>query len=125
MSIEFLRANLKSFDKHLVVMQKYDGSFPLQDIKFDRTTIWVQVHGIPLRYMSFDTGVKICEVVGDVIKPSDTKLFDAGNFIHLQVSIDLSLPLCSGRFISLNDGKEVWVSFKYEGLPNVCYGAVG
>lgn len=106
-------------------MQKYDGSFPLQDIKFDRTTIWVQVHGIPLRYMSFDKGVKICEVVGDVIKPSDTKLFDAGNFIHLQVSIDLSLPLCSGRFISLNDGKELWVSFKYEGLPNVCYGAVG
>ncbi|KAL0006670.1 hypothetical protein SO802_008172 [Lithocarpus litseifolius] len=110
-----------SFDKHLVAMQKYDGSFPLQDIKFDRTTIWVQVHGIPPKYMSLDAGVKICEVVGDVIKPSDTKMFDAGNFIRVQVSIDLSLPLCRGRLISLNNGKEMWVSFKYERLPNVCY----
>jgi len=45
-----------SFDKHLVVIQKYDGSSPLQDIKFDRTTIWVQIHGIPLKYMSFKGG---------------------------------------------------------------------
>ena len=57
----------------------------------------------------------------EVIQPLDTKLFDARNFIRIQVSIDLSLPLCRGRLISLNDGKEVWVSFKYERLPNICY----
>ncbi|XP_075636519.1 uncharacterized protein LOC142608713 [Castanea sativa] len=110
-----------SFDKHLVVMQKYDGNSPLQDIKFDRTRIWVQVHGIPLKYMSFEAGIKICEVIGDVTKPSDTKLFDGGNFIRLHVSIDLSLPLCHGRIISLSEGNEAWVSFKYRRLPNICY----
>lgn len=71
--------------------------------------------------MSFEAGTKICEVVGEVIQPSNAKLFNAGNFIRIQVSIDLSLPLCRGRLISLNDGKEVWVSFKYERLPNICY----
>lgn len=71
--------------------------------------------------MSFEAGTKICEVVGEVIQPLETKLFDARNFIRIQVSIDLSLPLCRGRLISLNDGKEVWVSFKYERLPNICY----
>lgn len=65
--------------------------------------------------------IKICEVVGEVTKPSETRLFNAANFIRLQVSIDLSLPLCRGRLISLNDGKEVWASFKYERLPNMCY----
>ena len=30
-----------SFDKHLVVMQRYDSNSSLQDIKFDRTTLWV------------------------------------------------------------------------------------
>ena len=66
-------------------------------------------------------GTKIYEVVGEVIQPSDTRLFDVGNFIRVQVSIDLSLPLCRGHLISLSDGKEVWVSFKYERLPNICY----
>ena len=110
-----------SFDKHLIVMQRYDSDSPLQDIKFDRTTLWVQGHGLSLKYMNFEAGTKICEVVGEVIQPSDTRLFDAGNFIRVQVSIDLSLPLCRGRLISLSDEKEVWVSFKYEHIPNICY----
>lgn len=39
------------------------------------------------------------------------------------MSIDLSLPLplCRGRLITLENGKQVWISFKYERLPNVCY----
>ena len=70
-----------SFDKHLVVMQRYDSDTPLQDIKFDRSTLWVQVHGLPLKYMSFEARTKIYKVVGEVIQPSNTKLFDAENFI--------------------------------------------
>ena len=93
----------------------------MQDIKFDRTTLWVQVHGLPLKYMNFEAGKKICEVVGEVIQPSNTRWFDAGEFIRVKVSIDLSLPLCRGRLVSLSDGKEMWVSFKYEHLPNICY----
>ena len=71
--------------------------------------------------MSMEAGIKICEVVGEVARPTETRLFDAGNFIRLQVSIDTSLPLCRGRLISLHDGKQIWVSFKYERLPNICY----
>lgn len=29
--------------------------------------------------------------------------------------------MCRGRLINLEDGKEHWVSFKYEQLPNLCY----
>ena len=100
-----LMSEPRSFDKHQIVMQRYDSDSPLRDIKFDRTTLWVQVHGIPLKYMSFEAGTKICEVVGEVIQPSDTRLFKGGNFIRVQVSIDLSLPLCRGRLISLSNGK--------------------
>ena len=70
-----------SFDKHLVVMQRYNSDTPLQDIKFDRSTLWVQVHGLPLKYMSFEAGTKIYKVVGEVIQPSNTKLFNVGNLI--------------------------------------------
>ena len=66
-----------------------------------------KLHGLPIKYMSMEAGIKICEVVGEVVRPTETRLFDAGNFIRLQMSIDTSLPLCHGRLISLHDGKQI------------------
>jgi len=41
-----------------------------------------------------------------------------GNFLRVRVAIDISQPLCRGRKISIEDGSEEWISFKYERLPN-------
>ena len=35
--------------------------------------------------------------------------------------MDFSQPLCRERVVSLEEGGQVWVSFKYEQLPNICY----
>ena len=110
-----------SFSKHLVVMKRYDNDRPLDDVKYDWTTFWVQVHGLPLRYMTIEAAEKICRGVGEVIKQSDSKVYDGGNFIRVKVSVDITIPLCRGRLIKLKDDKQVWVSFKYERLPNICY----
>ena len=37
------------------------------------------------------------------------------------MTLDLNLPLCRGRVITLEGGGKSWVSFKYECLPNLCY----
>ena len=37
------------------------------------------------------------------------------------VRVDISLPLCRGRVLSIEDGDDHWVTFKYERLPNICY----
>ena len=42
-------------------------------------------------------------------------------FIHVWVKVDISKPLCRARVLSLENGKEFWVSFKYKQLPNLCY----
>ena len=44
-----------------------------------------------------------------------------GNFLRVRVAINTSQPLRRGRKISLKDGSEEWISFKYECLPNICY----
>ena len=110
-----------SFNKHLVVMQRYDYDLPLEDIKLERTNFWVQVHGLPIKFMTIAVAEKICGVVGEVISQSEPKLYDAGNLIRVKVVVDINLPLCHGRLVSLNDEKQVWISFKYERLPNLCY----
>ena len=41
--------------------------------------------------------------------------------MRVRVTLDVYQPLCRGRVIKLEDGEKIWVSFKYERLPNICY----
>ena len=105
-----------------MVMRRYENDSPLEGFQFEKTKLWVQVHGIPIKYMTIEVVKKICSVLGEVSAPKDPKIYDGGHFIRVQISIDLSLPLCRGRLISVGEGgKQVWISFKYERLPNLCY----
>ena len=109
-----------SFDKHLVMMRRYEKETPIADVKFDRVSFWVQLHGIPPCYMTMEVALKISEVIGVVSHPKEFKEIDGGNFLRLKVSLELTIPLCRGRLISLENGKQIWISFKYERLPNLC-----
>lgn len=54
--------------------------------------------------MTVEVAKKIGSVLGEVFAPTNPKLFDGGHFIFIQVSIDLSLPLCHGRLVSVGEG---------------------
>ena len=62
---------------------------------------------------------EIMQIVGVV--DEDGVELDDSNFQRYRVEVDISKPLCRGRKITLHDGKEWWVSFKYERLPKICY----
>ena len=54
--------------------------------------------------MTVEAMKKIGSVLGEVSAPTDPKVFDGGHFICIQASIDLSMPLCRGRLISIGEG---------------------
>ena len=110
-----------SFDKHLVVLTQYDKDTTLNPIEMKKVAFWVQVFDIPVRFRNREVAEQICEAIGTIIHPSDAPDSDGGNFIRVRVLVDISLPLCRGRLITLENGREHWVSFKYERLPNLCY----
>ena len=74
-----------------------------------------------MKYMTVAAAKKVYGVVGDVISQSEQKLYDGGLFIRVKVIVDVTMPLCRGRLFSLSDNRQVWVSFRYERLPNLCY----
>ena len=109
-----------SFDKHLMALQRYDKDMPVEELQFNLTTFWVQVHDIPVRFMNQKVADGICSYVGTVIKKSKAE-GEGGSFMRVRVRLDITIPLSRGRKVSLGRGKELWVSFKYERLPNICY----
>ena len=82
-----------SFDKHLVLIKRYDYSIPIQDLVFDHISLWVQVHDIPTKYLNREVAEKLCETVGVVNKESSLVEVDRGNIMRVRVKVDVTLPL--------------------------------
>ena len=85
-----------SFDKHLVVLQRFENNSPICELSFTWTAIWVQIHDIPFRYLNRRVVEEICDVVGVVDHTTSTDEMEGGNFMRVRVLIDISLPLCRG-----------------------------
>ena len=109
-----------AFDRHLVVLQWYDGSCPVQDLSFDRTLFWVQIHNLPFSLMTVEAAISLGSTLGMVSRPKDGVEMKGGNFMWVRVAVDVTKPLSRGRMIMWDQGREGWVSFMYERLPNIC-----
>ena len=85
-----------SFDKHLVVLESFEGDIPTKELQFRKATFWIQVHDIPIRFMTRSIAESICDIIGEVSKSIGEGEEDRGSFICVKVTLDISLPLCRG-----------------------------
>jgi hypothetical protein len=110
-----------SFDRHILVLNEFNGSIPPSQFEFKRSPFWIQVHDMPLICMNKSIGMKIGNSLGepiDVDVAGDGRGW--GSYLRLRVDIDLMKPLDRGRALNLA-GKSSWVEFKYEKLPLLCF----
>ena len=109
-----LNNELWSFDKHLVVLQRYSTDILLQDFSLNETTVWRQVHSMPVSYINKETAEDICMVERKVICSSGDPYSGGGGFIRVRVIVDVACPFCQGKVVTLESKAKTWVSFKYE-----------
>ena len=118
-----LKGESWTFDKHLVALKRVEKTMDIQDVIFDSTKFWIQIHDLPICSFTLGVAKDIVSLVGAVDKgETEAEESESYNFMRVRVAIDITKPLCRGRKISTASGKEGWVSFKYERLPNICYG---
>ncbi|XP_075650223.1 uncharacterized protein LOC142620798 [Castanea sativa] len=67
-----------SFDWHLVVLQRFDGSKSLKDLDFKLCSFWVQIHDLPYQFMTPEVAIEIGEMIGPVIGSRDTTEMKGG-----------------------------------------------
>ncbi|XP_065619559.1 uncharacterized protein LOC136063304 [Quercus suber] len=81
-----------SFDKFLVMLQRYNSEILVRDLVFKTTLFWIQVHDIPVRFMNRSVAEEICDTIGEVQKSMGAVDEEGGNFIRVRVLVDISLP---------------------------------
>lgn len=109
-----------SFDKHLVLFRRMEGTRFVRNLNFTTIKFWVQLHGLPVNRLDIPTAIQIGKTIGVVsCHGHETKMI-ALDFLRVRVEVNVSKPLCKGRQVILEDDEEVWVSFSYEKLPNFC-----
>lgn len=116
-----LAAEPWSFDKRLMVLEWYDKETDIGEMEFRKVTFWVQVHDLPIRFQRRRIAEQLCEAIGEVNVGTNKVETEGDNFMRVRVTIDISQPLCRGHVISLDNGKDLWVPFKYERLPSFCF----
>ena len=70
-----------SFDKRLMVLQRYEKETDLGDVVFCKVTFWVQVHDLPIRFQTRKIVEQLCEVAGKVHIGTDEAETEGDNFL--------------------------------------------
>ena len=89
-----------AFDCHLVAFLRYDGTVPIQNLQFEKTTFWVQLHNLPFALLTVEAAMSIGETIGTIVKSKDVGEMRGGNFMRIRMEVDITKPLCRGRKIS-------------------------
>ena len=118
---QVLKTEPWSFNKHLMVLRRYDKEIDVSTIEFNMVTFWIQVHDLPVRFRTRAVAEKVYGAAGLVDKNTKESDSMGDGFVRVRVRVDISKPLCRRCVVSLENGKELWVSFKYERLSNLCY----
>uniref|UniRef100_A0A7N2LLI2 DUF4283 domain-containing protein n=1 Tax=Quercus lobata TaxID=97700 RepID=A0A7N2LLI2_QUELO len=99
-----------SFEKNLVVLDRFERQTPLDDLKFDNMTFWVQEHNIPIGYRSKSVAEDICEAIGRVDRSTKASDSEGGNYVRVRVTMDVCQPLCQGRVVTFEEGGKTWAA---------------
>lgn len=60
-----------SYNKHLVVLEWFDGRKPISELEFKFCSFWVQIHELPFKFLTLETTVEIGETVGPISRSHD------------------------------------------------------
>jgi hypothetical protein len=94
----------------------------IDEVKLHLCAFWIQVHDLPLQYMTTRNAIKIGKRIGKVLEldnNNSTELI-CRKFIRFKIEINTSLLLALGFYMPCDRAKPRWISFQYERLDDYC-----
>jgi hypothetical protein len=108
--------------KHLILKHWIPGTLP-HDLDFSTTSFWIQVHNLPIDYMTEENAKRISAHVGNLLKIdiNETGTITVGKYLRMKVEIEAYAPLKCGFLMDQSPHPDAWFEFKYERLSDFCF----
>ena len=83
-----------------LILKPWDQKLQVRDIDFSFIQLWVQIHNLPIEYMSKENAENIGNLLGKVLEVDFTGdgLVCMSRFLRVKVEFEVSKPLKSGFF---------------------------
>lgn len=110
-----------SFDRNLLILDKISGTEQPSELDLHIVPFWVRIYDLPLNMRSDQMGKKIGDTIGKFVEADQRECNRSGRFLRIKVALDLHKPIKRGTILKYQ-GRNLWIFFKYERLPNFCFG---
>ncbi|OMO73078.1 reverse transcriptase [Corchorus capsularis] len=109
-------------NKHLM-LKEWPVEAVLEEIDFTTSEFWVQAHNLLMSYLTKSNAEKIASMFPELVEldfdPHET--FRWNDVLRMKVKVNIEDPLKTGFNLKRRDKPYIWVSFKYERLPDLCF----
>ncbi|CAA0814576.1 Unknown protein, partial [Striga hermonthica] len=114
--IKVLRGKTWSFDGQYMLLN--ESLFKEEEMKVE---LWVQVHNLPIHWISHEIGIKVGKLFGKVQNVIVLGVGGLnGRVVKILAEINLLEPILRGTMLKLGE-EEHWVDFRYENLQTFCF----
>uniref|UniRef100_A0A803NH51 Reverse transcriptase domain-containing protein n=1 Tax=Cannabis sativa TaxID=3483 RepID=A0A803NH51_CANSA len=106
----------------LMVLMPWPAWLTPSEIRFDKTPIWVSVDSIPPFYWNLSNLKEIAAKASPVYElPNGVEDAVGMSTLRFRATIDLNKPLFSGFFLRRQKLKDLWLQYRYDKLPKLCF----
>ena len=65
---KILEMRLWSYDKELIILQEFEGDQMPKEMALKWSPLWIQIHNLPLKSRTRETGYSIGTIIGEVLE---------------------------------------------------------
>ncbi|KAF4385210.1 hypothetical protein G4B88_026493 [Cannabis sativa] len=106
----------------LMVLMPWPSWLTLSEIRFDKTPMWVRIESIPPFYWNLSNLQELASRASPVHElPQGIEDAIGMSNLKFRATIDLNKPVFSGFFLRRQRLKDLWIQYKYERLPKMCF----
>jgi hypothetical protein len=107
----------------LLLLQPWSPTLAIDEVKLQYCAFWIQVHKLPLQYMTTKNAIKIGKAIGPILEldNNNTSGLICHQFIRFKIEIDITKPLAPGFYMPCpGEKKPCWIAFMHERLDEYC-----